>query len=990
VRAGGTASRLFAILALLGLVAALWSPPAAGAQSFLVIAASTPEAPELTTPEAPNAEAEGEAWLDTLMATMSPADKVGQLFLVTFRGRDVGAGSDAARLIQELRVGGVILAPENENLVNEGSAAEQVLSLTSDLQGLAFNASQPITITSTVPVTFTAPASAEGQSVTPTPQVLSTVVTITQQITYSAQDIPLLVAISQEGDGYPSTALRAGFTDLPSAMALGATWKDENAQAVGRIVGRELAAAGVNLLLGPSLDVLVEPRQGLSDHLGTRVFGGDPFWTGEMGKAYIRGVHEGSEWHVATVAKHLPGLGGSDRSLEEEVATVDKSLQDLRLIDLPPFVAVTQAELITETTDALMTAHIRYRGFQGNIRYVTPPISLNAQAMELIMALEELAGWRGRGGVLVSDELGIPAIRRYFSPTLDSFPHRQIAVDAFQAGNDILNLSRFTLHDSWAEQMRNIEDTILFFQSRYAADDNFRSRVDQSVRRILQMKRRLYPVFSLEECTSDEAALGEIGVSGSTIAQVAKQAVTLLYPSTDELALRMPRPPRPDEDIVIFSDAREARECSTCSPFYLLDPNSLRDTMLRLYGPQATGQVTPERVAAFTFAELRSFLNSGKPDLNRSIGEAEWLVFSMLDYAPLEDPDSAALKQFLRERSSGPETQKLVVLAYEAPYYLDTTEISKLTAYYGTYSKIQPFIEASIRALFLEYTPTGKSPITVEGVGYDLTRQLSPNPDQVIQVLPAEEAVPAEGTPQPLSLQVGDSLDVRTSVVLDLNGNPVPDETPVTFSYVYQGEGLGGQKQAWTVNGIAATTITLEREGELQITATSDPATNSAPLVVRLSGGTTQILTPTPAPTSTPTPTVTPSPTPTPSPTLTPTTSPTVVLSPATIPLPPQPRLRWLDLLLSVLGMVLAGSAVYRVGLRLNRDADAWNPSLRLALWSGVCGLLGYLFYGLALPGSSILEPVPPGVRGLLIGLMCGLLPLAASFLVHRQGKQRR
>jgi len=117
-----------------------------------------------------------------------------------------------------------------------------------------------------------------------------------------------------------------------------------------------------------------------------------------------------------------------------------------------------------------MTAHIRYRGFQGNIRYVTRPISLDAQGMQQIMAQVEFAPWRQAGGLLVSDSLGVPAIRRYYSPKLDSFPYRQIALEAFQAGNDLLNLSRFSLTDSWADQMRNIEDTVLFFQDRYEAD----------------------------------------------------------------------------------------------------------------------------------------------------------------------------------------------------------------------------------------------------------------------------------------------------------------------------------------------------------------------------------------------------------------------------------------------------------------------------------------------------------------------------------------
>jgi beta-N-acetylhexosaminidase len=764
-------------------------------------------------------------------------------------------------------------------------------------------------------------------------------------------------------------------------MALGATWDEDNAEAAGRITGRELETVGVNLLLGPSLDVLHDPGAGVSGDLGVRAFGGDPYWVGQMGKAYIRGVRLGSRGRVATVAKHLPGLGASDRSLEEEIATVDKSLQELRLIELPPFFAVTNGNPITDTADALMTAHIRYRGFQGNIRYVTPPISLSPQGLQEILAQEEIASWRQAGGVLVSDSLGVPAVRRYYSPELVSFPHRQIALDAFLAGNDLLNLTRFSLTDSWEDQVRNIEDTILFFQSRYEASDNFRARVDQSVRRILRLKRRICSEFTVAACAGSPDQLDTVGNGRGTVAQLAQDAVTLLYPSADELSVRLPRPPRLDENILIITDAREARDCDDCASFYLLDPEALRSTILQMYGPEATGQVDPERVNTFTFTQLQGFLQFGSPDLDSYIRDADWIVFAMLDYAPTDYPSSGALRQFLREWTASLETQNVIVFAYAAPYYLDTTEVSKLTAYYGILSKVEPFIAASARALFLEYALVGRSPVTVEGVGYDLTRQLSPDPAQVISVVWADLPAPIEGTPQPVELDVGDPLRVRTSVIVDANGNPVPDGTPVLFHYVYVDEGLGGQVEATTIDGIAETTLTLEHAGLLEIRATSDPAQNSLPLQVVKLGETTEILTPTPTPTHTPTPTSTPMPTPTLTPTPTPTFTPTATPTPTPTPLPPppeppKPRVEWIDFGLAFLGMIGAGGVVLAVTWRLDVRSRAFARVMRVVLWCVVCGLAGYLFYGLGLPGSVLLEGMAPGLRGLLIGFVCGLLPL--------------
>jgi beta-N-acetylhexosaminidase len=229
--------------------------------------------------------ADDEAWLNEMLSRMSTADKVGQLFLITFRGSDVSSASDVAHLVQVLRVGGVIISPANGNFVNSAFTASDVRALTTGLQELAFSASLPVTLTHSVPVTVSVPAT---QTLEPTGSrvvTASTVVTVSEVITQPAQNIPLLIAVLQEGNGYPYTELRTGFTPLPSPMALGATWNDAYARLTGELAGRELSAAGVNLLLGPSLDVLSEPRPGQSGDPGTRVLGGDPYWVGRLGQA---------------------------------------------------------------------------------------------------------------------------------------------------------------------------------------------------------------------------------------------------------------------------------------------------------------------------------------------------------------------------------------------------------------------------------------------------------------------------------------------------------------------------------------------------------------------------------------------------------------------------------------------------------------------------------------------------------------------------------
>jgi hypothetical protein len=217
----------------------------------------------------------------------------------------------------------------------------------------------------------------------------------------------------------------------------------------------------------------------------------------------------------------------------------------------------------------------------------------------------------------------------------------------------------------------------------------------------------------------------------------------------------------------------------------------------------------------------------------------------------------------------------------------------------------------------------------------------------------------------------------------------VPDGTPVTFRSFYVQEQLERRIETVTVDGVAEVVITLELAGQIEIRATSDPAINSRPLVVLL-GETTEFLTPTPTPTptSTPTPTPTLTPTPTATPSRTPTPRPTATPVPKIDPPPqPEPRVRWLDLTLAMVGMMAASASVVLAGRRLHMEGPFLSPFSRLALFSVVCGLIGYLYYGMGLPGSNLLDGLTPGLRGLLVGFACGLLPLLPIWVLSRRAK---
>jgi hypothetical protein len=51
---------------------------------------------------------------------------------------------------------------------------------------------------------------------------------------------------------------------------------------------------------------------------------------------------------------------------------------------------------------------------------------------------------------------------------------------------------------------------------------------------------------------------------------------------------------------------------------------------------------------------------------------------------------------------------------------------------------------------------------------------------------------------------------------------------------------------------------------------------------------------------------------------------------------------------------------------------------------------VGYIYYGMGLPGSSLLDGVPSGLRGLLVGFLFGLLPLIPVLLLSLLGRKEK
>jgi beta-N-acetylhexosaminidase len=379
--------------------------------------------------------------------------------------------------------------------------------------------------------------------------------------------------------------------------------------------------------------------------------------------------------------------------------------------------------------------------------------------------------------------------------------------------------------------------------------------------------------------------------------------------------------------------------------------------------------------------DLQAMLDASQPDLplESDLTRANWIVFAMLPAEP-DIPSFQILSRFLSERPDLFQQKRLVVFAFSAPYYLDATNISKLDAYYGLYSKEPQFVDIAAYLLFRELRPTGASPVSVPGIRYDLNEALFPDPNRAIPLaidLPpsAVEATPAtlEPTPAP-QYHIGDMIPLVAGSIQDHNGNPVPDGTPVTFVLTTGVEANSVRQVETTKSGVARTTLSVTSPGAVEIHAESETARSDS-LHFDIPSPSGEVVTATP--TELPTATITPSPVP-PTP------------QPAETPAPAQPpdRPGLGDWLMAVMISIVIAWSSYRLAALIGQVR--WG--VRTGFLALIGGLAAYSYLALEMPGSRALldSSVPRSIfLGTLAGAALGLL-IALSWRAIVEIERRR
>jgi beta-N-acetylhexosaminidase len=351
--------------------------------------------------------------------------------------------------------------------------------------------------------------------------------------------LPLVVGADYEtGAGFrqrggyflPNNIYLGGATVFPPQMGLGATRDTSLAYQQGRITALEGRALGVHIAFAPVLDVNNNPANPV---IGVRSFSEDPHLVANMGAALIHGIQEHG---MMATGKHFPGHGDTDENSHLTVSTIHASRARIDTVELVPF-----RRAIAAGVQGIMTFH----GLIPSLDTSSAPATLNPVIMTGLLRRQ-----LGFNGLLITDAMDMNGVLSrvtaghvastgqavagaYGAAVNNNIGIAEASKLAIAAGNDILLMPSDIpgAIDAVVEGVR---------EGRFT-----QARIDSSVRRVLEMKRR----FGLDrhrvvDLDSVRAVVGDTA-NMAVAANVAERSITL---AKDSLGLvpfaRGAAPPR--------------------------------------------------------------------------------------------------------------------------------------------------------------------------------------------------------------------------------------------------------------------------------------------------------------------------------------------------------------------------------------------------------------------------------------------------------------
>jgi len=504
--------------------------------------------------------------------------------------------------------------------------------------------------------------------------------------------LPLIVAADFER----GVSMRLnGTTVFPHAMAFGAAGKTENAEAFGRITALEARAIGVHWNFFPVADVNSNPANPI---INTRSFGEDPVQVGDFVTAYIRGAHAGG---MLTTAKHFPGHGDTATDSHLGFAQVTGARARLDAIELPPFKRAIDAGV-----DSVMVAHVTVPALDAEPNRV----ATTSQAIVDGLLKEEM----GFKGIVVTDALDMAGLTRLYAKDIG-----RAAVESFKAGNDALIIPA-DLDASYRSMLQAVH-----------SGEISRQRLDQSVRKILELKASL---------GLNKARLADLSQLSNKVARpenlaagqgIADQAITLVRDNGMVIPLQpartpgqtsagtpsgtFPGTPKPELPYQSLTEVGNRLVAVIFSEDMRTDSGRMLEHQILARVPDARIMYVDARSGAGIKASVMEAVDAAEHVIVAvyvvpTAGKAKRGAGGALKNTVSIDDATGSLLAAILDRAA----RRTVVLAMGNPYLV--RDFAAIENYVCAFSNATVSETAAVKAIFGEIRISGHLPVTIPGI----------------------------------------------------------------------------------------------------------------------------------------------------------------------------------------------------------------------------------------------------------------------------------
>lgn len=239
--------------------------------------------------------------------------------------------------------------------------------------------------------------------------------------------LPVEPILSVDQEGGLVDRLRRICTPMPSARVIRQHGDLAAARILGKATGEILRILGFNMNFAPTMEVMSEDRDLLSNGLYSRSFGRSPGEVLGYTMVYLRGLQSQG---ILGCLKHFPGIGAGEVDSHEELPLVHLTHDELVAKDLAPYIELFLFR--RDEDDRIRAVMVSHGGFPKidleaeTIGGRLVPASLNKNIVTGLLRQE--MGYRH---LVMTDDLEMGAILRHCSI-------EEATKSAFEAGEDMI------------------------------------------------------------------------------------------------------------------------------------------------------------------------------------------------------------------------------------------------------------------------------------------------------------------------------------------------------------------------------------------------------------------------------------------------------------------------------------------------------------------------------------------------------------------------